>query len=79
MNIDALRDAHQRRPFIPFTLYLSDGRNLSIDHPELLFMPPANSRTAVVATKSGDIRLIDVLMVTEIHLHETPRKRRKAS
>jgi len=35
---EALRDALNRRPFLPFRLHLSDGRHFVIRRPELVFI-----------------------------------------
>ena len=38
MSPEALRDALNRRPFLPFRLHLSDGRHFVISRPELVFI-----------------------------------------
>ncbi len=34
MHVDTIREAIRRRPFVPFTLRLSDGREFYVPHPE---------------------------------------------
>lgn len=75
MTLESLRSAHQAKPFKAITLHLADGRSARISHPEMLFVPPGNTRTIVLATPQGDIRLIDVLMIVEIEIDQRSRRR----
>ncbi len=36
MQIDAMREAVRRQPFVPFTLRMNDGREFHITHPEYI-------------------------------------------
>jgi hypothetical protein len=36
MNLDIIRDAVRRQPFIPFTLRMNDGREFYIPHPDYI-------------------------------------------
>jgi len=36
MNVDTIREAVRRQPFVPFTLRMNDGREIYIPHPEYI-------------------------------------------
>jgi hypothetical protein len=36
MNVDAIREATRRQPFVPFTLRMNDGREFHIPHPDYI-------------------------------------------
>ncbi|MCC6425309.1 MAG: hypothetical protein IT435_00680 [Phycisphaerales bacterium] len=77
MMLDDIREALRHKPFVPFTLHLADGRSARVNHPELILVPPGKTRTLVLATPAGRIRLIDALLVVEIEVDESkPRSRR---
>lgn len=78
MTLDALREAHRRQPFLPFMLHLADGRKVDVPHPEVMFLPPGSPRTLVVGTKTGGIRLIDVLLIVELEVNSAKRRKRRA-
>ena len=79
MRIDELRSIHKARPFRPFTIRVADGREYFVVHPEFLaYAPP--SRTLSVVTPKGFHDIIDLMMITSIHLHNgKPRRRRKGN
>ncbi len=78
MTIAELRNAHKARPFKPFTICLSDGRPVSVPHPEFLLIVPGATRTFVVGTPRGTHRVIDLLHVTTLDFDGgKPRPRRK--
>jgi len=79
MRVEEIRKAHQARPFRPFTLRTSDGREYEVRHPEFLAMSPTG-RTLVVADTDGTFDHIDVVHVTSIHFNSgrsRSRRRRK--
>jgi len=65
MTSDKVREFHQSRPFQPFTLYLGDGRELTVRHPEMLAMSPSG-RTAAVYGPKDRLDVIDLLLVTGV-------------
>jgi len=77
MRIDDLRSIHQARPFHPFTIRVADGREYFVVHPEFLaYAPP--SRTLSVVTPKGFHDIIDLMMITSIHLDNgKPRRKRR--
>jgi hypothetical protein len=38
MRAEDIRDLLKRQPFIPFRIYLTDGKTYDITHPELVFL-----------------------------------------
>jgi hypothetical protein len=82
MTIDKLRDLHQARPFQPFVIYLADGRNFPVVHPEFLSMSP-KERTIVVHLPDSSMKILDLLLVTSLgpvnerQRHRGRGKRRK--
>lgn len=77
MRIDELHSIHKARPFCPFTIRVADGREYHVVHPEFLaYAPPA--RTISVVTPKGFHDIIDLMMITSIHLDNgKPRRKRK--
>ena len=77
MRIDELLAIHKARPFRPFTIRVADGREYFVVHPEFLaYAPP--SRTLSVVTPKGFHDIIDLMMITSIHLDNgKPGRRRK--
>jgi hypothetical protein len=67
MTSERLRELHRARPFRRFVIHLSDGRQLPVDHPELLAIAPSG-RTAAVILKDDSSHWIDVLLVTDLEI-----------
>jgi hypothetical protein len=63
---------HQVRPFLPFDIYLADGRALPVDHPEFLAQTPAG-RTIAVGLSDGTHEIVDLRLVVSLK----PRVKRK--
>ena len=78
MNASLLRELHEARPFVPFTLTLADGRKLPVIHNEFLAFFP--SGRALMLTHPDDrFTLIDLLMVTSADVDPKFRTRRTKS
>jgi len=74
MTIQKLIEAHDRRPFQPFTISLADGTSIRVRHPEFL-MRTAGGRTIHVATGKGEeAEIIDLLLVTKLTVNDKPSK-----
>lgn len=58
MSPEAIRDALNRKPFVPFHIRLSDGRSFLITRPELVFLGGA-------LTIIGIVRNIDSVFFDE--------------
>lgn len=67
MTIERVRDVLQAKPFRRFTLDLADGNRVPVVHPDFLFMTPSG-RTIVVTNLDDSLRIIDLLLVTAIHI-----------
>ena len=75
MNIAVLRELHEKRPFVPFTITMADGRKLKIIHNEFLMLSP-RGRFAILFHSDERFTLIDLLTVTTVDvdpLHATRR------
>ncbi len=65
MTIEQLRKMHKARPFNPFSLHLADGREIRVEHPELLAQQ-RTGRTIAVVTSDDVFEIIDLLLVVSI-------------
>jgi hypothetical protein len=74
MTIEQLQGLHRARPFVPFDIYLADGRRIPVERPEFL-LRTVSGRTIGVATKNDAIEIIDLLLVTSLK-PRSPRKSR---
>lgn len=78
MNIAILRELHEARPFVPFTIRLTDGRELPVVHNEFLSFFP--SGRAMMLTHGDDkFTLIDLPLVTAVDVDPKFRTRRKSA
>ena len=66
MTIEQLRKVHAAKPFQPFIMHLADGRQLSVESPELI-MPAPTGRTVVVWHEDA-FDIIDLLLVTDLEV-----------
>lgn len=73
MTIEKLRQVYEARPFKPFVLCLTDGRQVPVASPEFLWVPPKAERTIYVA-HNGDEMILDLLMVVSIDFRKPRRK-----
>ncbi|NLE58931.1 MAG: hypothetical protein GX616_11255 [Planctomycetes bacterium] len=67
MTIEQLNEVYRARPFKPFALELADGNWVEVPRPEFL-MPSRTGRTVAVALENDAIKIIDLLLVTAIHI-----------
>jgi hypothetical protein len=79
MTIEQLRTVHQATPFQPFAIYLADGREIRVPHREFLSHSPSG-RTIIVHHQDDTFSIIDLLLVTELKVHNGaasgPKKRK---
>jgi len=75
MKIELLRELHEARPFVPFTLRLADSRKLEVIHNEFLYFFPSG-RAAIVTRPDDRFTLIDLLLVTSADVDPKFRTRR---
>ena len=76
MNIAVLRELHEARPFVPFTMTLADGRKLPVIHNEFLAFFPSG-RAAMLTHSDDRFTLIDLLLVTSADVDPKFRTRRR--
>lgn len=71
MLYERIREYHQRRPFKPFDIRLSDGRVYTVDHPE--FLMQSRTRQFVVYTTEDDREVVlDSRHITSLEVANTP-------
>jgi hypothetical protein len=70
MTINELKKAYSSQPFKPFDIYLADGRQVEVPHPEFMAMSPT-ARTIIVFRGDGDYHVIDLLLVTDLVVHQS--------
>jgi hypothetical protein len=76
MKISLLRELHEARPFVPFTITLADGRKLPVIHNEFLYLFP--SGRAVMLTHNDDrFTLMDLLHIVSADVDPKFRTLRK--
>lgn len=76
MTVEQLREVHRKQPFQPFTLHLADGRKIHVPHPEFLAMFPSGRAVIVThADESHDV--IDLLLVTSLHVQNGKARRKR--
>ena len=78
MTLDRLRELYLAKPVQPFVIRLADGRNVTVKSPE--FMAFSHSgRTIVVHEPDDSMRIIDLLLVTELHVQPSGKSGGKQS
>lgn len=70
MNVAALRNLHQARPFVPFTLSLADGRKIYVKHNDYLAIAPTG-RHAVMTHDDDSITIIVLNLVLAVDVGGT--------
>ena len=74
MTTEQLERFHKARPFVPFSIFVVDGRETRVDHPEMLAYKP-KARTCAVWSE-GAYEIIDLLLVTTLKPRPTARGKR---
>jgi hypothetical protein len=79
MTVDRVRELYQAKPFQAFTVHLADGREVQVKSPEFMSFSPSG-RTIAVHEPDDSLRIVDLLLVTELHVAanggSTGRRRR---
>ncbi len=76
MTTERLKDLHEARPFRPFVICLADGSRVRVTHPEALARRE-NARTFVVLDANDRAHHIDLLLVTDLIVGQSPRPGRR--
>jgi hypothetical protein len=78
MTFDEIKKLYCAAPFRPFEIVLTNGRQVQVDHPEVMALSP-DEDTVVVSEPDGH-RTIDmplVIAVKELKNGARPRKRKR--
>ena len=70
MTLEKVMAFWKRQPFAPFDIRISDGRVLTVDHPDFL-MRSRNGRTVTFTTEGDREIVIDVAHITELEVSNT--------
>jgi hypothetical protein len=65
MNVEHLRAARNAVPFVPFTIYMADGRSHRIPHPDYLSMSPGGRTVIAYQTEEAGC-ILNMNLVTDI-------------
>jgi hypothetical protein len=68
VKIDDLKKAKDRRPFEPFLIRLTDGREVEVRHPDAVAWGSEGSRTVTYVTPDDQWWMIDIGLVTALRL-----------
>ena len=74
--IREIRERLERQPFLPFTIFLADGRAFDIPHPEFLWLRDAGRLYLVHGSQPVGER-INSLLIVSIGPVASPLKRRR--
>lgn len=64
MNVDVIREALHKQPFQPFTFRLTDGRSLSVSHPD--FVAVSKRQVIVVNSQDESVSWLEPLLIISI-------------
>ena len=78
MKIAILRELHEARPFVPFTITMADGRKLSVIRNEFLYFFPSG-RGLMLTHPDDRFTLLDTSLITAADVDPKFRTRRKSS
>jgi hypothetical protein len=68
MTLERMQQLYRAKPFQPFTLHLADGGQVTVKSPEFMSFSPSG-RMINVNEPDDSVRFIDLLLVTEAHVH----------
>jgi hypothetical protein len=70
MTIEQLRKVHHAQPFRAFVMDLASGKQIRVDHPELLSYSPTGRTVMVVRPEDETFDVVDLLLVTSMHVRD---------
>ena len=80
MTADQLRGVLSRQPFEPLTLFVTDGREFTIEHPDYIFTPAVGG-TSVLIFGGGHFDFVKLRHITGVRSKGQPpsieRRRRR--
>jgi hypothetical protein len=68
VTAEQVREAKDKAPFKPFTIYLSDQRRFQIPHSDFVWVMPGG-RTIGIAHPNGAAEIVDLVHVTSLKLN----------
>jgi hypothetical protein len=68
VEIDALKSRLDRRPFIPFRIFLSDGRQFEVQRPDWTMVIPPFRRVFIARPEMGKGRYLPIEDVDCLHI-----------
>jgi hypothetical protein len=68
MTLERIQALYRAKPFQPFTLRLADGGEVTVKSPEFMLFSHSG-RTITVEEPDESLRIVDLLLVTEAHVH----------
>ena len=71
MTAEQLRAMREAHPFRPFTIYLADGRALTVLHRDFVSQSPGG-RTIIVYRSDEAFSVVDLYLVTELAVQGPP-------
>jgi hypothetical protein len=63
MNLDGIREALRRRPFVPFSISLVDGRTFDVRHPEFIGI---GQRLVTIVADENNWSVVEPLMIVSL-------------
>jgi hypothetical protein len=69
MVVDKLLELCETAPFHPFQVFLSDGRDFEVNHPDYIAVDIAAETATIFAEKANFADVIDILAIVSIR-HE---------
>jgi hypothetical protein len=73
MTIDQIRTLYEAEPFRPFTIHLTEGREIPVMHREFMAAAP-NGRTVIVYQSDDSFSIVDLLLVTDVEVRSNGQK-----
>jgi hypothetical protein len=68
MTVERLPRVLSTRPLQRFSLQLADRTRVPVPHPDSVLPHPTTGRTVAVADRDGTFRIVDLLLITAIHV-----------
>ena len=66
MNAIELKKAIGRKPFRPFSIYMSDGDVIDVERAEWAVVHPRKQKTMIVFEADGGFRILDLHLISQI-------------
>lgn len=71
MVVDKLVELCDAAPFHPFQVFLSDGRDFEVNHPDYIAVDTAAETATIFDEKANFADVIDILAIVSVR-HEVP-------